>query len=164
MPYSTYIRRTYIQSFKMSEKNKVSWVKYLIAGGLIVAVYFINVEIQTRLGEKVLEESGLQYHSLDEALALAKQQDKLVLADLSAIWCPSCRSLDKNVLSDPTVHKVIEEKYVFARIEYESPEGEAFQEQYETRIFPTLLVLNSSGERVRKLPVIFDPEEFIGNL
>lgn len=145
----------------MPEKKKISWVKYLIVAAVIVAAYFINVSVQTHLGEKVLSQSGLDYHSLDEALSIAKKENKLVLADLSAIWCPSCRSLDKNVFSDPAVQQAISAKYIFARIEYESPEGEAFQERYDARIFPTLLVLNSDGEKLDELPVIFEPTDFI---
>jgi len=145
----------------MSEEKKTPWLKYGLFAAIIVAVYFINVEVQTRLGESVLEEMTLERHSLDAALAKAKAENKLVLADLSAIWCPTCRSIDKHVLSNQAVQNVINAKYVFARIEYESPEGEAFMERYNTRIFPTLLVLSADGQKIGELPVTTVPEEFI---
>ena len=145
----------------MSEEKKTPLLKYGIFIAVIVAAYFINVEVQTRLGESVLEEMTLERHSLSEALTKAKAENKLVLADLSAIWCPTCRSLDKHVFSNQAVQNVINEKYVFARIEYESPEGEAFMERYDTRIFPTLLVLSPNGQKQRELPVTTDPAEFI---
>ncbi len=144
----------------MSEK-KSSWLKYAIFAVVIAAAYFINVEVQTRLGQGVLDEMELERHSLPEAFAKAKAENKLVLADMSAIWCPTCRSLDKNVFSNPAVLAKINEKYVFARIEYESPEGEAFMETYNVRSFPTLLVLDSNGQKVKPLPVTTYPDEFI---
>lgn len=144
----------------MSEK-KASWIKYVILAAAIAAVYFINVEVQTHLGEKALEEMSLERHSLDQALAKAQAENKLVLADLAAIWCPTCRSLDKSIFSDPAVQQAINAKYVFARIEYESPEGEAFMKTYDTRSFPTLLVLSPSGEKLRELPITTISEEFL---
>ncbi|MBK1878118.1 thioredoxin family protein [Pelagicoccus mobilis] len=145
----------------MSESKRTPWLKYALFAAAIAAAYFINVEVQTRLGENVLEKMPLERHSLDQAFAKAKAEKKLVLADLSAIWCPSCRSLDKHVLSNATVQKAIEQKYVFARIEYESPEGEAFMERYNTRAFPTLLILSPEGEKVRELPFTTEPSEFL---
>lgn len=142
-------------------KKKASWLKYLIVAAVVAAAYFINVEVQTRLGEKALAETGLERRSLEEALTTAKAENKLVLADLSAIWCPTCRSLDKKIFADPAVKSKINEKYVFARIEYESDAGEAFMERYDARSFPTLLVLNPSGEKLSELPITTIPEEFI---
>lgn len=145
----------------MLEKKKTPWLKFAIFAAIVAALYFINVEVQTRLGESVLAEMKLERHSLEQALAKAQADNKLVLADLSAIWCPTCRSLDKHIFSNPTVQNVINEKYVFARIEYESPAGEAFMERYDTRVFPTLLVLTPDGQKVRELPVTTEPAEFI---
>lgn len=144
----------------MPEK-KTSWIKYAIVAAVLVAAYFIYVEVQTRLGERVLAEMQLQRNSLPEAFGKAKAENKLVLADLSAIWCPTCRSIDKKIFSNPVVQKKIEEKYVFARIEYESEEGKRFQETYDTRVFPTLLVLDPDGKKLDELPVTTDPETFI---
>jgi len=148
----------------MSEKKKLPWFKYLIAAAVIAAVYFINVEVQTRLGKNVLSKMTIERYSLEQALAKAQAENKLVLANLSAIWCPTCRSLDKNVFSNPTVQSVMSEKYVFARIEYESAAGEAFQERYGTRGFPNLLVIAPDGRAVRDLKITSDYAEFISQL
>ncbi len=143
--------------------DKRKWRSIILFVVIATAVYFVNVEVQTYLGKKALAESGLAIHTLDEALSLAREQgDKgsLVLADLSAIWCPTCRKLDKTVLSDEGVQKVIREGYLFARIEFESAEGEAFKARYGLTGFPNLLVLNGRGELIRKLDLEFDPEAF----
>lgn len=146
-------------------KNKKSWIKYpVIAAVIAVAAYFVNVEAQTRLGEKALAATGLEHHSLQDALQKAGAQQKLVLANLSAIWCPTCRALDKSVFSDDGVKQRLSENYVVARIEYESPEGEAFKQRYDATSFPTLLVLDPSGEALRELPVTTDPDAFLGFL
>lgn len=141
--------------------KKKSWLKISIVIAVLVGLYFANVEIQTHLGEKALSEMALERHSLDEAFAKAAAENKLVLADLSAIWCPTCRSLDKQIFSNPMVQDVINQKYVFARIEYESEQGQAFQQRYNTRVFPTLLILSPTGAKIKEVPIITEPQEFI---
>ena len=141
----------------MKKRTVFRWV----GGGLLMlTAYLVNVQVQTWLGEKALRESGLDIKSLDEALALAESQSKLVLADLSAIWCSSCRTLDQRVFSDPEVRNVLAEKYVFARIEYETEEGKAFRQRHQTVGIPVLLVLDTAGNKVRELDVVLDPQKF----
>ncbi len=130
----------------------------------VAAVYFGNVEVQSYLGRKAVAATGLDPVSLEQALVQAKTGDRLVLADMSAIWCPSCRRLDREVFGNLAVQEAIRAKYVFSRIEYESAEGEAFMETYGVRGFPTLLILDARGNLVRELPITFDPERFLANL
>ncbi len=144
--------------------NTRRWIGIGIMAAAVLAAYFINVEVQSYLGRKALAQTGLTALDLPQALAKAESESKLVLADLSAIWCPSCRKLDQTVLSDPEVRKAIEERFIFARIEYESEEGQAFQERYQVRGFPNLLILHPNGELVKKLPLTFDPAQFQRNL
>lgn len=147
-----------------SARSNKSWLKFILLGIVLVGAYFLNVEIQTRLGEKALAAVPIEKHSLDQAFNKARAENKLVIADLSAIWCPTCRSLDKNLFSNPIVKEAIDQNYVFARIEYESPEGEAFQQIYNVRSFPTLLILAPSGTKIKELPVTTDPDEFIAEI
>lgn len=127
----------------------------------VVAGYYGNKAVQSHIGQQALDGTGLAVLTLDEALNKADQENKLVLADMSAIWCPTCRRLDKEVFSDESVKQVIDEQYIFARIEYESEQGKAFMQRYKVHGFPTLLVLNASGKKIRQLPLTFVPSEFV---
>lgn len=145
-----------------------SWLSgarsWLFFGVIATALYFGNVELQTYLGKQAMQKVGFAELTLEQALQIAGEQNKLVLADMSAIWCPSCRKLDREVLSQPIVNKAIKRDYVFVRIEYESAAGKAFQEQYAVSVFPTLLVLNPDGEKIRNIGLTFDKDEFIRRL
>lgn len=138
-----------------------NWVGIILLLGF---AYFANVEIQSYLGRKALDATGMEVYPLDQALVKAAAENKQVLANMSAIWCPSCRKLDQTVLSDPAVHQAINRDYVFTRIEYESPEGKAFMEKYHVQGFPTLLVLDDTGRKLRQLPLTFNPREFMALL
>ena len=140
------------------KKKWRTWLSYLL---IPVLVYFGNVEVQSYLGQKAIDSTGLDIFPLEQALAKAKQENKQVLADMSAIWCPSCRRLDKEVFANPQVQETLLKDYVFSRIEYESKEGEAFMQKYQVKGFPTLLVLDDAGALVRKLPLTFNPDDFI---
>jgi len=147
----------------MSKKNNFLR-SFLIIGAVAVATYFINVEVQTRLGQSALESTGLELRSLEEAQTIAAKENKLVLADMSAIWCPSCRKLDNEVFAEESVKSIINSRFVFARIEYESDSGKAFMTKYGVRGFPTVLALKADGTLVEQLPLTFDPATYAANL
>ncbi len=147
---------------EMSEKTKKRrWLGYVLSALVLLGVYQGWVTYNTWQGKKVLAASALVRHSLPEALVLAAVEKKQVLADLSAIWCPSCRALDRDVFSNTEVIAAIDERFIFARIEYESKEGKAFMERYQVQGFPNLLILEANGDLVRKLPLKLDPHSFI---
>lgn len=148
----------------MTPDTKSTLRRWSIYAVIIAGIYFANVEVQTYLGKKALHATGLEVVELDRALALADREDKLVLADMSAIWCPTCRRLDRTVFSNSRVQDAIAASYVFSRIEYESAEGEAFMEKYNVFGYPTLLVLNPDGSLARRLPLTFDSDAFIAAL
>jgi thiol:disulfide interchange protein len=129
-----------------------------------VSVYFINVEVQSYFGKRAFENTGLQSYSLQESLAKAKAENKLVLVDVSAVWCGTCRKLDNEVFANEQVRKTLDEKFVFTRIEFETPEGEEFLEKRNTYGVPNLWVLDSNGNDVKRLPITFDPSEFLNEL
>ena len=139
--------------------------KYLkIVLGVVVAVliaYQVVIKVSTYLGEQALEATGLHRYELTEALQMAKEKNRFILADMSAIWCPTCRKLDKKIFSDDSVKKVITDKYIFSRIEYESDQGKEFVKKYNVKGFPTLLILDKNAKKILQLPLTFDPELFI---
>jgi thioredoxin-related protein len=67
-------------------------------------------------------------------------------------------------LADSAVRDHIRDNFVFATIELESEEGEAFMARYGVRGFPNLLILAEDGELIRKLPLTFDPKVFLAEL
>ena len=136
----------------------------LIVAALLVAGYFINVEVQSYFGRQALAKADLQNHTFADALAKAKAENKLVLVDVAAIWCPTCRRLDNDVFANPQVREKINEKYVFSRLEYESPEGTEFLAKHDASGFPNLWILDGNGNVVKKLKVTFEPTEFTAQL
>ena len=99
--------------------------------------------------------------NLDEALAKAKAEGKLVYACFSGSdWCYWCKKLEKEVLSDPLFVTGVMDDYVLVFID--SPENKALlsdrakaeneklTEKYGIRGFPTALILDGNGNRIGK--------------
>ena len=129
-----------------------------------LSAYFINVEVQSYFGRQALANTGLQRFTLDEAITKASSENKQILVDVAAIWCPTCRRLDREIFANENVRKAINEKFVFVRLEYESPEGTDFLQKHHTDGFPNLWILDNKGNTIRQLRVTFDESEFIKQL
>jgi thiol:disulfide interchange protein len=146
---------------KLFSKTVVSIMVLALVG---LAIYFANVELQSYYGRQTLAKSNRQNHRLDEALKKALSKNKLVLVDVAAIWCPTCRRLDNEIFANPQVQQKINEKYIFSRLEYESAEGTEFLEKHQATGFPNLWLLDGNGNVVKKLQVTFEPSEFLKQL
>ena len=144
--------------------NKKIIKKLLTLIILLLAAWYIFFEVQTYLGKQALEATGLKSTELTVALVQAKKENKFILAEMSAIWCSTCRKLDQKVFSDEKVKQVIAKNYIFTRMEYETKEGKAFMKKHAIRGFPTLLILDDEANKVLQLPLTFDAELFIDYL
>ena len=97
--------------------------------------------------------------NLDEALAKAKAEGKLIYACFSGSdWCYWCKKLEEEVLSDPLFVAGVMDDYVLVFID--SPqnksllsnrakaENEKLTQKYGIRGFPTALILDGDGKKV----------------
>jgi thiol:disulfide interchange protein len=153
---------------KQNNQTRSPVRKVLDICGIIILIsvlgYYGNRTVQGYLGQQAINATGLELLTLEDALQVAKRSNKLVLADMSAIWCPACRKLDKQVFSNERVKTQLKQDFVYARIEYESPEGKRFMQKYQVSGFPTLLILNTKGEKLVQLPINYEPLPFLATL
>ncbi|MFA3791486.1 thioredoxin family protein [Aliiglaciecola sp. SL4] len=147
---------------KIKLNNKLIKIIAFIALGTMI--YLAYQGFQSYLGQEAKDKIEIEMLDFDVAMAKAQAHDKLILADMSAIWCPTCRKLDSTVFTDEQVEKVIDENFVFARVDYDSEQGQSFAQRYRVTGYPVLLIINQRGEKLTRLPLTFDSMEFIGNL
>lgn len=139
-------------------------VSVVLYASIALGAYFLSVEVQSYWGRQAFEGTGLVSIPLEQALARAKAENRLVLVDVSAIWCSTCRRLDNAVFSDGGVKQFIGEHFIFTRLEYESEEGQQFLEKHEVSGFPTLWLLDGDEKVVKRLTVVFTPADFLRQL
>ena len=130
----------------------------------LVGVYYMNKAYQSALGREALENNGLTSFPLAVAENKARNLSRQVLVEVGAIWCPTCRTLDQYVLSDPEVHQLLNKKYLFSRLEYDSPEASAFLADQNASGYQSLWIVDGNGKVVRRLPFVLSPERFLAEM
>ncbi|MEY4589759.1 MAG: hypothetical protein RL497_1835 [Pseudomonadota bacterium] len=135
-----------------------TWWGFLIT----LALVYAGVRgLQNHWGAQDFEGTGLPKITLNEAILRAQAEHKPIVAELSATWCGTCRTMDRTVFSDPQVKQFLTEQVLFARIDEKDTEAEYFTQTYKAQGYPTIVLLNSQGQLQRYLPLTYDPEEFL---
>jgi thioredoxin-related protein len=106
--------------------------------------------------------SSVEPVSLEEALKIAPAEDRKILVDVYAAWCPYCQRMESNVYTDEAVLEAISEHFVWVRINVESDQKvnyhgtemtEAeFARALDNENVPTTYFLNKEGAIVGVQP------------
>ncbi len=114
--------------------------------------------------------------SVDEALTMAKEQNRSVLLDLTGKdWCPACIHLETKILGSEVLNKAVGSQYVVVEIDYpRAPEKiaaipaeerrrrEDIIKTFNVRGLPCLIYLDSSGlPYAIEQTVTRTPEEYL---
>lgn len=93
---------------------------------------------------------GVQFmHDLDQALAKAKAENKLVFIDFYTSWCGPCKVLDKEVFPQEKVGSFFNSKFINCKVQCDDKGvGVKLGEKYKVMAYPTLMFLNGDGEMV----------------
>lgn len=78
------------------------------------------------------------------AFADAQSQDKLILLDISAVWCHWCHVMDETSYSDPDIIRLINERYVAMRVD--TDQRPDVNRRYNLGGWPTTAFLTPTGE------------------
>ncbi|MGB6976567.1 MAG: protein-disulfide reductase DsbD, partial [Gammaproteobacteria bacterium] len=101
---------------------------------------------------------------LQQALALAKQQNRPALVDFYADWCTSCKIMAKQTFADPRVQKALNHFVVLqANITDNNENDQALLQQFGVIAPPTVLFYNPTGEELSHLRIVgeMDPDQFL---
>ena len=87
----------------------------------------------------------------------AKQENKLVILDLEAVWCHWCHVMDENTYSNPGIKATLKEKFIQVRVDQDSrPDLSA---RYEDYGWPATIIFTPDGKEIVKKSGYLPPEE-----
>ncbi len=135
-----------------------SWWGFLITLALI---YGGVRGLQNYWGAQDFAGTGLPKITLAQALERAPAENKPIIAELSATWCGTCRSMDRTVFSNTQVKEFLTEQAIYVRIDEKDSEAKHFTQTYKAQGYPTIVLLDDQGQLQRNLPLTYDPEEFL---
>lgn len=119
---------------------------YLVLTAIaMVAVYaFTNPKVDF----KADTEEGIQFHkgSWDQALQLAKKENKLIFLDIYATWCGPCKQLKKRTFSNAEVGNIYNQNFINVAFDGEKGDGKMLMQKYNLRSFPSLLFIDGNGK------------------
>lgn len=92
------------------------------------------------------------HYNINNAIADAKQNSKLLLVDFGAEWCSSCVEIEKKLLHKQSFTSKISNIVTLCKIDCTKPEAttQALMKQYQIRGLPTILLLNPNKQEIIK--------------
>lgn len=141
-------------------------MKYYKSRSIIVLLIFIFLSPAYLVAQNV----EINPVSLEEALIRASQENKKILIDVYASWCPYCQRMHSDVYTSDEVLSAISDHYLWVKINVESEEtvtykGTQFTEAQFARALdneniPTTYFMNDEGAIIGVQPGYLDAEVF----
>ena len=142
-------------------------MKYLIS--MLLIIFLISCSSKTADDAVAQSQKSLtvnfMHSGFSEAISKAKQENKPMLVDVYATWCVPCKRLDKIVFSDKEAGEFINSRFVSLKVDGEKGEGPELLKKFNIPGYPTILLVDQSGEEIDRL-VGFDgnKEEWVQTL
>ena len=115
------------------------------------------------MGLIALAQTNFRHISFDEAIAAAKQENKLVFIDFYTDWCGPCKMMSRDVFPQKSVGDFFNDKFVCIKLNAEK-EGVDLAKRFEVKAYPTFLVLNTKEEVQLELKGAMDGDAFVAKV
>jgi thiol-disulfide isomerase/thioredoxin len=91
-------------------------------------------------------------HDLDDALAKAKAENKMVFIDFYTSWCGPCKTLSNEVFPLANVGSYFNSQFINCKVQCDDKGvGVELGKKYQINAYPTLMFVNKNGELVHSM-------------
>ena len=121
--------------------------KFLVLAGILLAAVVAAVVAIPRGPSAIAWERDYA-----TAIARARAEHKLILADMYTDWCVLCKQMDKDTFAERQVIAEMADKYVWLKLNTETEEdGKRLQKEFAIFDYPTILLLDGDGAEVDRI-------------
>lgn len=130
---------------------------------MIIRIITIVLLISTHTLPKQLFAQGIYFHhNLDEAISLAKKENKMIFVDFYTSWCGPCKMMSANIFPTKEVGDFYNENFVNVKIQCDDKgTGVELGKKYQVYAYPTLMFLDINGNNVHSVAGGLDVQGFI---
>lgn len=120
---------------------------YILIVAAAVGFYFYNNPSVNFTADK---KGGIQFQrgNWNEALQLAKKENKLIFLDVYATWCGPCKKMKKYTFTDKEVGQYYNEHFINVSLDGEKGDGPIISDRYGVTGYPALLFVDGNGKLV----------------
>lgn len=128
-------------------------------------LFILAVCLLSLVGVKAQDRSiNFEHGTFNEALAKAKEADKLLFVDCYTSWCGPCKMLANHVFTNNAVADYFNANFISLKMECETGEGPEIAKRFSVTAYPTLLFINGDGELVYKTTGASAPDRFLAKI
>ncbi|MBP3756180.1 MAG: thioredoxin fold domain-containing protein [Prevotella sp.] len=98
---------------------------------------------------------------LDEALALAKKEGKMVFVDCYGTYCPPCKKMLVEEFPKKEMGDYLNKGFISVKYNLDNEPYKKLSKQWEVSMYPTFVFLNSDGELLYRMVGFREADKFI---
>lgn len=143
----------------------------LIATAILFLSLLVGVFLQSEGSSESIADSAISWYSFDEALTIAKQDNKKILLDVYTDWCGWCKKMDAEVYANRSVASALSASFVAVKLNAESSRPLTFQGKSFTEEsfaagagvtgYPTTIFLDTESAPITLLPGFVTADRFL---
>ena len=128
-----------------------------------VLLALIGLYSFTTLNKKTKSDEGITFHigTWQQALDLAKKENKMIFLDAYASWCGPCKKMKRTTFADKNVADYYNKNFINVAIDMEKGEGPMLAERYSVEAYPTLIFIKPDGKLFGKTMGFHSVSQFL---
>lgn len=107
------------------------------------------------------EEVKFAKGNYNDILALAKSENKIIMADFFTDWCVWCVELDKKVYHNSEAAAYMNEHQINWKTDAEKGEGIELAKKFNVNGYPSIIFIDANGNEIDRIVGYFPPKTFL---
>lgn len=100
--------------------------------------------------------------SLSKAKKIAKEENKRLFVDFSAVWCGPCKMMEEKVFPDPEIESFLTKNFICVKLMH--GKNKSLFSRYKIKSYPTFVILKSNGEEFYRIKGASSKKSFLERL